>query len=614
MAKKLFQRKKNTFQVSIGEEGAVVVYTQSGYAQAKIFVKSTEQADTEKLRELLSHDRDAMIYIYIDTLDQSYVQRSLPAVSAMGVNKVAQKRLEKEIPKGHLKACVQIGRAPSGRKDWIYTFISSGIEPPISTWIEFFLPFHNVIAGIYFLPIEIYSVVTKLKALAQKENQFQQKDKRSGLGKFLSFLQPTASTNSGRWEVYLSQNKTGGFRQAAFQDGKIIFSRLLNNINDPSPDVVAGNIEQEVANSIEYMTRLSLGAEQEVDVYLILSSEILRYLRKEKIKATNLFTYSPFELANKIKVPEAASEKDKFIDPTLLTALSKVKSKIMTLHTPITEKVYNATQIINYIGLTFVFLIPVMIVFIIYFANNIFDLKASIVQVKNQALNFQVQVNEQKKKLTQTEGKIKESLKAAHVIELVNLYKFFKSASADPEVVIEKFSQVMPPYARVKVIRWNYDEPVMFGTQSSDKSVKTSIIGKKREYALNIDLEVVMRRTGSTFDELEQKYTSFTKDIMKTFPDFDISISELPQVISFQESNSPVSLAVKLVYPATKKGAISKTPSIPQTQVQTMVPKPQQAAPSPASPNFAPNPQGSGIVNNAPNPQSGGNGPNNSVR
>ena len=52
MARKLFQRKANTFQVSVGEEGAVVVYTQSGYAKSKLFVKSPEPTDTEKLREL----------------------------------------------------------------------------------------------------------------------------------------------------------------------------------------------------------------------------------------------------------------------------------------------------------------------------------------------------------------------------------------------------------------------------------------------------------------------------------------------------------------------------------------------------------------------------------
>ncbi len=574
MARKLFQRKANTFQVSVGEEGAVVVYTQGGYAKSKLFVKSPEPTDTEKLRELLSQDKDAMVYIYIDTLDQSYVQRSLPAVSAMGIGKIAQKHLEKEVPKGHIKSCVQIGRAPTGRHDWIYTFISSGMEPPISTWIDFFLPFHNVIAGIYFLPVEIYSVVTKLKYLAQKENQFQEKSKKTNLEKFFANFKAKDPSAVGRWEVYLSQNKTGGFRQAAFQDGKIIFSRLLNNINDPSPDVVAGNIEQEIANSIEYMSRLSLGTEQEVDVYLVLSTEVLRYLRKEKIKATNLFTYTPFELANKIKVTEAAAEKDKFADPTILTVLSKVKTKIITLHTPATSKVYNATQAINYTGFFFIFLIPVLLILSMYYANNIVDLKASIVQVQNQAISFQAQLNEQTKRLSTTESKIQDPLTADHIIEIVEVNKFFDSIKSDPIDIVAKLSNVIPPYARAKVIKWNFDDQVLLGFKSLDKTSKHSVLGKTRSYNIEADFEIIMRRTGSSYEELEQKYTGFTQEIIKTFSDYDISISDLPQSISFQDINTPVAVVIKIKYPATKKGVVSRTSPAPQVQIQQSTPKP----------------------------------------
>ncbi len=570
MAKKLFKRKQNTFQVSVGEEGAVVVYSQSGYAKAKIFVKSVEQSDTEKLRELLAQDRDAMIYIYIDTLDQSYVQRSLPAVSSMGVGKVAQKRLEKEVPKDHLKAAVQIGRSPIGRKDWIYTFISSGMEPPVSTWIEFFLPFHNVIAGIYFLPVELYSVVTKLKHLAQKENQFQAKDKKSGLSKLLSSFRGDNGSSAGRWEVYLSQNKTGGFRQVAFQDGKIVFSRLLNNINDPLPDIVAGNIEQEIANSIEYMSRLSLGTDQEVDVYLILSSEILRYLRKEKIKATNLFVYSPFELANRLKVTEAAAEKDKFADPTILTIFSKVPNKIITLHTAVTGKVFRATQMINFIGFFFVFLIPFFAILIVYNITSVTDLKSSIAQIKNQALNFQAQLNEQKKRLELTESRIKEPIKPDHILELVELWKFFNVQQRNPILEISKLSKMMPLYARAKVIKWNFTDQMLFNYNTVIDSTKRSdMLAKTREFSLDMGFEIVVKRTGSSYEELEQKYSSLTDDITKAFADYDISVSELPQSITFQDTNAPISVNVIVKLPAAKKGIVVKTPAAPQVHAST---------------------------------------------
>jgi len=552
MSIKFLKGKGNTFQVSVGEEGAVVVYTQNGYAKAKMFVRSTEEIDTEKLRELLAKDKEARIFIYLDTLDQTYVQRTLPAVNAMGVQKLAFNRLEKEIPKGHIKTCVQIGRSPTGRQDWIYSFISASYEPPVSTWIEFFLPFQNVISGIYFLPIEVYSIVSKLKSIALKENQFQQKVKATALSSFMGSFKSNKAANTGRWEVYLSHNKTGGFRQVAFQDGKIIFSRLLNNINDPSPDVVAGNIEQEVANSIEYMSRLSLGTEQEIDVYLIISGDILRYLRKEKIKATNLITYTPNTLAQKIMVPEASSDKDKFADPTVLTALSKVPRKIQTLHTAVTSKVYMSVFAIDFIAMALLFAIPVCILTILYFTSNIIELRGSITQVKVQSRNFQDQLNEHKKTLGASEEKIDEKISADHLIEIIDNYKYFNSQQKTPFSIINKLSKILPIYARAKVIKWIYDEPKLFNPSGKDS---ISTIAAKRDYKVSVEVEVLMLRTGSTFEELEQKYTTFVQSIKNEFKEYDLEISDMPQNFSFQEqeSNTPITITVKLSFPSTKQ-------------------------------------------------------------
>jgi cell division protein FtsL len=560
MSIKFLRGKGNTFQVSVGEEGAVVVYTQDGYAKAKMFVRSTEEVDTEKLRELLAKDKDARIHIYLDTLDQTYVQRTLPAVGAMSVQKLAFGRLEKEIPKGHIKTCVQIGRSPTGRHDWIYSFISTSYEAPVSTWVEFFLPFRNVISGIYFLPIEVYSIVARLKSIALKENQFQQKKKTSLIDTIMSSIKPSQSADLGRWEVYLSQNKTGGFRQVAYQDGKIIFSRLLNNINDPSPDVVAGNIEQEVANSIEYMSRLSLGSDQEIDVYLILSSDILKYLRKEKIKATNLITYTPHALAEKIKVPEASTEKDKFSDPTVLTALSKVPSKLQTLHTAVTAKVSKTVFAIDFVSTFLVFVIPACLLAILYFASNIIELRGSMSQVKIQAKNFEAQLNEQKKTLDSSEEEIKENISAIHLIEIVDNYAFFNSLHKDPFIILNKLSRILPSYARAKVIKWIYDEPKLLNPSAPDSITSLSL---KRSYTMSVEVEVLMIRSGNTYEELEQKYTSFVQSIKTTFKDFDLVISDMPQNFSFQEQESSAPMVIKVQMSFPKVAGNSNNPNAP---------------------------------------------------
>jgi cell division protein FtsL len=376
----------------------------------------------------------------------------------------------------------------------------------------------------------------------------------------MSSIKPSQSADLGRWEVYLSQNKTGGFRQVAYQDGKIIFSRLLNNINDPSPDVVAGNIEQEVANSIEYMSRLSLGSDQEIDVYLILSSDILKYLRKEKIKATNLITYTPHALAEKIKVPEASTEKDKFSDPTVLTALSKVPSKLQTLHTAVTAKVSKTVFAIDFVSTFLVFVIPACLLAILYFASNIIELRGSMSQVKIQAKNFEAQLNEQKKTLDSSEEEIKENISAIHLIEIVDNYAFFNSLHKDPFIILNKLSRILPSYARAKVIKWIYDEPKLLNPSAPDSITSLSL---KRSYTMSVEVEVLMIRSGNTYEELEQKYTSFVQSIKTTFKDFDLVISDMPQNFSFQEQESSAPMVIKVQMSFPKVAGNSNNPNAP---------------------------------------------------
>ena len=65
---RLSSTKGNSFQVSIGDDGVVVVYTQNGYAKNKLFIRSTEETETARLTQLLNSDPDAYVYLYIDPL------------------------------------------------------------------------------------------------------------------------------------------------------------------------------------------------------------------------------------------------------------------------------------------------------------------------------------------------------------------------------------------------------------------------------------------------------------------------------------------------------------------------------------------------------------------
>lgn len=559
MKLKLSNTRFNSFQVSIGDDGAVVVYSKKGYAQNKLFIRSTEESETARLTKLLRADPEAQVYIYIDTLDQSYIQKTIPGVGQLASNALVQKRLEKDIPENHFKSYVQIGRALSGRQDWIYTFISAANEPPISTWIEYFMPFKNIVAGIYFMPVELYAVVQKVKQIALEENQFKEtKKKKNFIAMLQSLLGQKSKDEDSRWELYLSQNKTGGFRQVAFQDGKIIFSRLINNINAPSAEIVAGNIEQEIANSIEYMMRLSLGTEKEVDVYLILSEEIIKHIRKEKIKSSNLFIYTPFQLSKKLIVPEASSATDKFADPTVLTYFSKTGSKIIPLRTPVIKKVLLATQAINLFGNFAIFMTPVLLLASIYFIDGIVDIQSSIKQIQSQARNFTAQINEQNKQLEEVSSQVKDSLEIDHISEIVQIHEFLMQNIISPNSLILRLSDVMPEYARIKTINWVFDDPMLFASGQNKSNILQST---NRDYRISMELQIVLKTEGTSFEELEAKYAELLTVLEESFDKFSVEVSDLPQSFTFQDINNPVSLQASISFPPDKNNKKSLPPA-----------------------------------------------------
>jgi len=96
--------------------------------------------------------------------------------------------------------------------------------------------------------------------------------------------QPSLIARSS-WQIFICHNKVGGFRQVAFKNDKILFTRLISSAIGESPDFVVGNIEQEVQNSFEYLKRLSLKEGENCDIYFIVSQEVKNRLIKVKFKS-----------------------------------------------------------------------------------------------------------------------------------------------------------------------------------------------------------------------------------------------------------------------------------------------------------------------------------------
>lgn len=311
-------RPRSKFLLSIGDDGAVLVYMVGKQMEGRFFFAEPESTELERV---LGTDPDAPIHIFADVSDQSYTPAALPPVSALNIQKLVQRRLFKDFDKNDIKGALLIERSKTGRRDWNYMFVSLRSAPPFSTWIETLVRQENRIAGIYPLPVEAEQFIRDVKKAIVAEN----------------VVKPSV------WQMMITHNKVGGLRQVILKNGRITFTRMAQPVGGTSPGVVAGNIEQEALNTVEFMRRLGYEPEAGLDIIIITAAEVKRQLEPSRFQATNVFVMTPHEIAGQLGLEKTTEPKDKFADVVMLAYFGQHRKRILKLTTPLLTRIEQLT-------------------------------------------------------------------------------------------------------------------------------------------------------------------------------------------------------------------------------------------------------------------------------
>jgi hypothetical protein len=140
-------------------------------------------------------------------------------------------------------------------------------------------------------------------------------------------------------------NKTGGFRQVVLRDNKLVFTRMAQYSPNEKPSVMAGNVEQEIKNTIEYLKRLSFSQGSELHIITIIGEEIKNNINSNIFNATSCVLLTPYEAATLLKIEDAILSADKFTDIFLSCAFLQYKKhclKLMSETIKQMEKLYQA--------------------------------------------------------------------------------------------------------------------------------------------------------------------------------------------------------------------------------------------------------------------------------
>lgn len=482
------------FILLIGEEGAVLTQLRGGAVIRRLFAQSPEPAHVKGLNEALAASPNSPITILFDVMDQSYVRQTLPPVSSFSVSKIITRRLNKDFSPDDIKGYIILDREKTGRKDWNYLMVSLANNQLLQKWISFAVERENPLKGMGLLPLEAQQFMKTINKFLLKSH-----DKNA---------KPL------EWQVLVSHHKVGGCRQVVMRDGKLAFTRMAQPFGDSTPAVIAGNIEQEIINTIEYLKRLGLQDHMQTAITIIASEEIKGSLDKRNLKAGEHHFFTPYEICTLLSLKDAAQQGDSFGDVVISAFIGKQKKLLLPLQTPYTKKLATFTMSIKAVKTTGTLSILVIITWLGMSGYGIFDAKrnSEALELKHRSLTADLE-------------RIQAHAKTLPVninlfSDIMKLSKTYNKNEYEILSFIGRIDESLQNTGLLNSYNWSGSDP-MSVTKSTDK----------RTIKMEADLRLNMTGITQT-QQLTDLVQTFMGRMQKNFPDYKITYSDLPGIVS----------------------------------------------------------------------------------
>ena len=509
---KFYAKKGTRYALIIGDEGAILIYIDGGVVKSRNFIASASPENLKEFADILAKDVKSPLYIIIDSMDQSFVQQTLPPISQMGVAKLINRRLDRDLGKDVIKGYVLLEREKTGRRDWNFLMVSLEKSPQLTLWLEFVEKIGNRLAGIYLLSVEAEYIVKALDAAMglPKKNLGKKPSKKD-----LKDAPPS-------WKLFVSNNKVGGFRQVVLKDGRIIFTRLTQPVGDASAGVVSGNIEQEMSSTIEYMKRLSFNSSHGLDVYIIASEEVNSSIDLSKIQASNVYKFTPFEVAEFVGITGAAQTADQFGDVIVSSIIASNSKHRLKLVIPSAKKIDLLHNVMVYQRAIAGLLVLVLLGYGGMQGLEVWDNASQLADLEQTRAA-------QQRRLDSINDEIKKSgIEVTKIAEINALYTQLLKDNRTHSAFMARLREAIVPSVSIKEVDWS--------GESRAKDAAVANVEGYEEISLVLKFPEVSG-TGADFSKLADK---ILKDVAASFPEYKVSYAKIPEAISKKNESGKI--------------------------------------------------------------------------
>ncbi len=496
----------------VGDEGAILIYIVDKVVKSRNFIASANSDNLKEFAAIIAKDPAAPIFFIVDSIDQSFIQQSLPPISALGIRKLIKRRLDRDLGTDVVKGYILLERDKEGRKDWNYLMVSLENTPHLKLWFEFIESLDNRVSGIYLLSVETENIVKNLDAAMDI--------RKHGV----------KEGNKSKWKFFITHNKIGGFRQVVLKNDRIIFTRLTHPAGDSNSDVVAGSIEQEILSTIEYMKRMSFNHQDGLDIYVIASAEINNSLELIKTQANNVYKFTPFEVSEFLGISGAAQPTDQFGDAILTAAISCSKTHKLTLFLPKIKQIDNLFQIIKYQRLISIITIIILLAYGVMESFDLMDKYSQIEKLTQDKTEQQTRLNNIKEEIK------KSGIEVRKINDTVLLYQQIKHEFLSPIPVLARIRPAIDPSVTVHSIVWDSKNSAAAGAPPAPP-VNPNMPG-------NIDSITIVLRfpdTTNTNEALQSLAKQVQRSLREKFPEYNVSYKNLPASLSEKNKIGDVS-------------------------------------------------------------------------
>ncbi len=496
------------YGIIIGDEGAILIYIVGKEVKSRNFIAHASSDNLKEFASILTKDPNAPIFLIIDSIDQNFIQQTLPPISALGVKKLIKRRLDREVGADILKGYVLLERDADGRKDWNFLMVSLENTQHLNLWFEFVESLDNRISGIYLLSVEAENIVKSLDVAMALKTPSKQQD------------------NKSRWKFFITHNKIGGFRQVILKNGRIIFTRLTQPIGESRADVISGNIEQEILSTIEYMKRMSFNNQDGLDIYVVASSEINSSLDLSRAMTKNIYKFTPFEVAELLGITGAAQHNDQFGDVILTAFISSSRQHRLVLSLPKMRKINNLYNMIRYQRVAAALILFLIVSYSSISGSDLFSKYSEIESLTQKK-------NSQQKQLEDLQAEIKNSgIDVKKINDTVVLYSQIKSELQTPIPLLSRLRPAIMDSVSIREVTW--ENAVNGGAATPQPAPNTQAASE------NISLVLRFPEAANTKETFEASAKKLLKEMKERLPEYNISYKKLPAFLSDEKKATQI--------------------------------------------------------------------------